>query len=95
VLGENYRLWAAKWYPCRLDLGCPISWHGGRISKATGSYIPYSYYNLTIIMYLKVGEEHEWLVKHKEEFQRLADQGNQDFVGLIRELSEREDFKDI
>ena len=46
-------------------------------------------------MYLKVGEEHGWLVKHKAEFQRLADQGNEDFVGLIKELSEREDFKDI
>jgi hypothetical protein len=46
-------------------------------------------------MYLKVGEEYEWLVKHKTEFQRLADQGNQDFVGLIKELAEREDFKDI
>ncbi|KAE8452077.1 hypothetical protein EG329_002243 [Mollisiaceae sp. DMI_Dod_QoI] len=42
-----------------------------------------------------VGEEYEWLVKHKAEFQRLADQGNQDFVGLIKELAEREDFKDI
>jgi hypothetical protein len=46
-------------------------------------------------MYLKVGEEHKWLVQHKAEFQRLADQGNQDFIGLIKELSEREDFKDI
>jgi hypothetical protein len=46
-------------------------------------------------MYLKVGEEHEWLATHKAEFQRLADQGNQDFVGLMKELSEREDFKDI
>ncbi|RFU31548.1 hypothetical protein B7463_g4791, partial [Scytalidium lignicola] len=42
-----------------------------------------------------VGEEHEWLVKHKAEFQRLADQGNQDFASLIKELAEREDFKDI
>ena len=48
-----------------------------------------------LISYVKVGEEHEWLVKHKAKFQRLADQGNQDFAGLMKELSEREDFKDI
>ncbi|KAH8807814.1 hypothetical protein F5884DRAFT_900144 [Xylogone sp. PMI_703] len=42
-----------------------------------------------------VGEEHEWLVKHKADFQRLADQGNEDFIGLMKELSEREDFKNI
>jgi hypothetical protein len=35
------------------------------------------------------------LLKHKAEFQSLADQGNEDFMGLMKELSEREDFKDI
>ena len=48
-----------------------------------------------LISYVKVGEEHEWLVKNKAKFQRLADQGNQDFAGLMKELLEREDFKDI
>jgi hypothetical protein len=94
MLGENYRLWASRGYPCRVDLGRYISWHGGRISQANGSYIPGRHHNL-IIMALKVGEEHEWLFKHKTEFQRLADEGNQDFLGLMEELSQREDFKDI
>jgi hypothetical protein len=44
---------------------------------------------------LQVGEEQEWLVKHKPEFQQLADQGDSDFAGLMKELSEREDFKNI
>ncbi|RDW59936.1 hypothetical protein BP6252_13023 [Coleophoma cylindrospora] len=43
----------------------------------------------------KVGEEHAWLAQHKAEFQQLADQGNEDFAGLVKELAEREDFKDI
>ena len=58
-------------------------------------YIPDGYCNSMLISYVKVGEEHEWLVKHKAKFQRLADQGNQDFAGLMKELLEREDFKDI
>lgn len=34
-------------------------------------------------------------MKHKAEFQKLAEQGNEDFIGLMKEISEREDFKDI
>jgi hypothetical protein len=45
--------------------------------------------------YLKAGEEREWLVKHKPEFQKLADEGNLDFAGVMKELAEREDFKGI
>jgi hypothetical protein len=35
------------------------------------------------------------LVEHKAEFKKLADEGNEDFAGLLKELSEREDFKGI
>ncbi|KAH8801518.1 hypothetical protein F5884DRAFT_862212 [Xylogone sp. PMI_703] len=43
----------------------------------------------------KAGEEHQWLRENKSAFQKLADEGDEDFIGLMEELSTREDFKDI
>ncbi|KAI9692808.1 MAG: hypothetical protein M1820_009356, partial [Bogoriella megaspora] len=43
----------------------------------------------------KVGEEKAWLLKHRDEFQRLADAGDEDMQGLMEELRTRADFADI
>ena len=43
----------------------------------------------------KAGEEIKFLVENFKEFKRKAEMGDQDFVGLIRELKEREIFKGI
>ena len=34
----------------------------------------------------QVGEEQTWLQQHKEDFRRLADEGEEDFVELIEKL---------
>jgi phenylpyruvate tautomerase PptA (4-oxalocrotonate tautomerase family) len=39
-----------------------------------------------------VGEEIEWLRENRAEFERLADQGDEDMQLLIEELNTREDF---
>jgi hypothetical protein len=40
----------------------------------------------------QAGSEISWLREHKDEFQRLADEGDEDFVGLMHEIETREDF---
>ena len=37
----------------------------------------------------KVGEEEQWLETNLEEFRRLAAQGDEDFVELVRELNSK------
>jgi len=43
----------------------------------------------------KTGEEKEWLRIHKPEFQKLADSGDEDFIGLLHELETRPEFEGI
>jgi hypothetical protein len=35
------------------------------------------------------------LKQHKTEFQRLADEGDEDFIGLMNEIATRDDFAEL
>jgi len=35
------------------------------------------------------------LKQHKTEFQRLADEGDEDFMGLMNEIATRDDFAEV
>jgi phenylpyruvate tautomerase PptA (4-oxalocrotonate tautomerase family) len=41
------------------------------------------------------GEEIEWLKEHKNEFKRLADDGDEDMQGLMQELATRQEFAEV
>jgi hypothetical protein len=41
------------------------------------------------------GEEIAWLKEHKTEFQRLADEGDEEMKGLMDELAAREEFSGV
>jgi hypothetical protein len=45
-----------------------------------------------ILIQAQAGSEIKWLKEHKDEFQKLADEGDEDFVGLMYEIETREDF---
>lgn len=44
---------------------------------------------------LQAGSELSWLKQHKTEFQRLADEGDEDFIGLMNEIATRDDFAEL
>jgi hypothetical protein len=35
------------------------------------------------------------LKQHKSEFQKLADEGDEDFIGLMNEIKTRDDFAEV
>ena len=43
----------------------------------------------------QAGEDKAWLKHYVGDFKKLADAGDPDFVGIIKELETREDLKDI
>lgn len=41
------------------------------------------------------GNEITWLKQHKSAFQKLADEGDEDFIGLMNEIETRDDFAEV
>lgn len=44
---------------------------------------------------LQAGNEISWLKQHKSAFQKLADEGDEDFIGLMNEIETRDDFAEV
>ena len=43
----------------------------------------------------RAGEDKLWLKRNYEAFRKLAEEGHEDFVGVLREIEERADLKEV
>lgn len=55
---------------------------------------PASMFNNRLTVFDQPGKFEQWVKDHTADFRKLADAGDDDFIGLIKEIAERPEFQD-